>query len=193
MGNSSESVTGKGRKGDNEFKNLPDLYVILITNYDIFNNDYMMYTFRNRCDEVPEIPYRDGLTILYFNTTGKKGGSRDIENMLKYLQNSRKNLAVDDATRELDRYIDSVKSNSALKGAYMTAGEWMDWQIEEGINERLKDNIFDFLKQIGDIPDDIKNMIRVEDDPDRITFFLKAAAQAVSIDDFVKRCEIETG
>ena len=117
----------------------------------------MMYTFHNRCEEAPEIPYKDGLTILYFNTTGKKGGSRDIENMLKYLQHSRKDLAVDDATKELDRYVDTVKSKKNLEDGYMTAGQWMDWQIEEGINERIKDYIIGSLKDLGEVPEEIKS------------------------------------
>ena len=31
----------------------------------------MMYTVRNRCEEIPELGYDDGLTFLYFNTKGK--------------------------------------------------------------------------------------------------------------------------
>ena len=175
--------------GDNDFTNLPDLYVILITNYDIFQKDYMMYTFRNKCEEDPEIPYADGLTILYFNTTGKKGGSRDIENMLKYLQHSRKDLAVDDATKELDRYVDTVKSKKNLEDGYMTAGQWMDWQIEE----ELKREIFDLLKDLGDLPVDVEESIKAETDRERIRFLLKSAAKADSIDDFIKLSKKETG
>ena len=74
--------------GDNDFTHMPDLYVILITNFDIFGKDYMMYTFKQTCKEEPDIDYEDGLRLLYFNTSGTIGGSRDIGNMLKFIQNS---------------------------------------------------------------------------------------------------------
>jgi len=54
---------------------LPDLYVIMITPYDPFGYDYMMYTVHNKCNEVPELEYPDGLTYIYFYTGGKKGGN----------------------------------------------------------------------------------------------------------------------
>lgn len=60
--------------GESNWNMLPDLYVIMITSYDPFGYDYMMYTVHNQCKEIPELEYEDGLTYLYFYTGGKKGG-----------------------------------------------------------------------------------------------------------------------
>ena len=73
------------KSGDNDFSHLPNLYVIMITNFDMLGQDYMMYTFDHKCEELPNIDYDDGLKIIYFNTRGKKGGSNAIKNMLHYL------------------------------------------------------------------------------------------------------------
>lgn len=46
--------------------------MIMITNFDPFGEDSMVYTFENTCKEFPHIEYRDGLKFIYFNVTGKK-------------------------------------------------------------------------------------------------------------------------
>ena len=74
------------KSGDNEFQHLPDLYIITITNFDLFGKDQRIYTFRASCVEIPGLPYDDGLRHIYFNTKGRSGGSKSIENMLNYIQ-----------------------------------------------------------------------------------------------------------
>ena len=186
-------IDSKGMKsGDKDYSHLPDLYVILITNYDIFKKDYMMYTFRQTCQEQPNIKYEDGLRIMYFNTVGKKGGSTEIENVLRYLQNSRKAMAVDDTTRELDEYIASVRKNAELKGAYMTVGEWVDYERKQEREEttarvtlstRLAD-ILELLEDKGEVSEELKNRIMSESDMEKIKYLHKLAAKSNSIDEF---------
>ena len=125
-------------RGDSDFDHMPDLYVILITNFDVFDRDYMMYTFKQTCKEEPDIIYDDGLTVLYFNANGTKGGSRDIENMLKYLQDSRNVMAVDEATKELDGYVESVKNNATLKGDYMDFGYLIDQYVKSEVKSEVE-------------------------------------------------------
>ena len=85
------------------------------------------------------VGYDDGLTILYFNTNGSRGGSRDIENVLKYLQDSRNVMAVDEATKELDGYVETVKGNAKLKGDYMTFGDLIDNMVEDGVKAKQEE------------------------------------------------------
>ena len=120
------------KAGNNEFQNMPGLYVITITNFDIFREDYMLYTFKNSCEEVPDLKYDDGLKFIYFNTKGHKGGSKSIENLLRYIQSSTDNNVVDENTKELSGYVREVKSGEAFKEAFMTIGDHLDWEREEG-------------------------------------------------------------
>ena len=120
------------KTGNNEFQNMPGLYVITITNFDIFREDYMLYTFKNSCEEVPDLKYEDGLKFIYFNTKGHKGGSKSIENLLRYIQNSTDNNVVDENTKELSGYVREVKSGEAFKEAFMTIGDHLDREREEG-------------------------------------------------------------
>ena len=124
------------RRGVKDFSTIPNLYVITITNYDVFGKDYMMYTVRNRCEEIPELDYDDGLQFIYFYTKGQKGGSQAIKNMLTYIQNSDSKNAVDDATRMMDSYVMKVKNLPEVEAGYMTLGDWID-----GIEEDLREDI----------------------------------------------------
>ncbi|MDY2938506.1 MAG: hypothetical protein SOT28_09395, partial [Fusicatenibacter sp.] len=97
------------KRGEKDFSKIPNLYVITIKNFDPFGYDYMMYTIKNCCVEIPELPYEDELQFVYFNTKGRKGGSKAIQSMLTYMQDSNEEHAVDEATREVHSYVSRIK------------------------------------------------------------------------------------
>ncbi len=147
------------KSGDNDFKHLPDLYVIMISNFDPFDKGYMLYTIRNKCDELPDLEYKDGLRYLYFYTKGTNGGSITIGNMLKYLQNSRRISAVDEATKEIDDYVQSVRLDPAIRGSYMTLGDRFDREKRDGKEELLAELVCRKLrkgKSLEDIVDELE-------------------------------------
>lgn len=129
-------IDSRGMKsGSRDFTKLPNLYMVFITDYDLFGKDYMQYTFRNVCKEVPEIEYDDGLTYVYFNTKGTLGGSQEISNMLKYIQNSREESVVDDATQTVSDYVNRVRKAPEISEGFMTFGELLDYEHKEGYEE----------------------------------------------------------
>lgn len=108
------------KPGDDDFEHLPNLYVITISNYDIFKEDYMMYTVYNRCEELPDMEYDDGLRFIYFYTRGHKGGNAEIKRLLEYLENSTVDYATDEPTRKLHECVQYVKQSVELRKKYMT-------------------------------------------------------------------------
>lgn len=128
------------KRGWKDFSGIPNLYVITITDYDLFGKDYMMYTVRNRCEEIPELEYDDGLQFLYFYTKGKKGGSQAIKNVLTYIQNSDSKNAVDDVTRKMDSYVRKVKSLPEVEEGYMTLGDWIDC-LKEDMEVEIREEV----------------------------------------------------
>ncbi len=151
------------KASDNDFTHMPGLYVITITNFDIFNKDYMLYTFRNSCVELPEFKYDDGLNFIYFNTKGHKGGSKSIENLLRYIQSSNDSNVVDENTKELSGYVKEVKSGDAFKEAFMTIGDHLDWEREEGKLEGKLEGIISMIqkkvlrgKTLAEMADDLE-------------------------------------
>ncbi|MBR6223303.1 MAG: hypothetical protein IKQ71_07680 [Lachnospiraceae bacterium] len=194
------------KSGDNDFTHLPDLYVIMITNFDLFDRDYMMYTFEHKCVELPDIEYDDGLKIIYFNTRGQKGGSKAIHNMLNYIQTSQKSAVTDDATDKIDDFVTSIKCREELRDGYMTLGQYMDNIIEEEVKiqveeqvakkveEQVADNtisvkidsIKELLEDYGVIPKTLSDRLQAEKDIDILKRLHKLAARSQSIEAFIQ-------
>lgn len=110
----------KAGSGYKTYDKLPNLYVITILNFDLFGADYMMYTFENKCVEVPELEYRDGLKFIYFNTKGHKGGSEEIRNLLRYIEDSSESNVTDETTSRMHEYVGRIKMLPEVRDAYMT-------------------------------------------------------------------------
>ena len=90
---------------------------------------------KNQCVEESELVYNDGVNILYFNTTGTKGGTESLKNFLKYLEESKHTNVVDEATQEIDNYVGTIKENYSVGGNYMTFGDLIDKIVDEAVDE----------------------------------------------------------
>ena len=135
--------------GEKNWSNLPDLYVIMISNYDPFGYDYMMYTIHNKCVELPKLEYKDGLKYIYFYTNGKKGGSEEIKTLLSYLRHSIIDNVKDEATQSIHDSVEKIKQSAEVRGKYMTIGEIMDYNKEIGYEEGRTDGIYETLRLLN--------------------------------------------
>lgn len=113
------------KSGENDYRHLPDLYIIMILDKDPFGYDYMMYSIRNKCEEVDGLDYQDGLRFYYFYTDGNRGGNSEIKTMLRYIRNSREENATDTATREIHRLAEKVKIHPEVRKSYMLWEEYV--------------------------------------------------------------------
>ena len=116
------------KRGEREWSKLPDLYMIVITNYDPFGKDSMIYTFENKCSKYPDIEYNDGLKFFYFNTAGTKDGTIAIKQLLTYLDCSKIESVTNENIVQIHNYVSDVKQSAEVKHRYMTVGEWFDRQ-----------------------------------------------------------------
>lgn len=134
-------IDGRNMKsGEKDFVMLPNLYIITITNYDPFGYNYMMYTVHNKCDEIPELNYQDGLKFIYFNTKGTKGGTDVIKNLLNYLQESKINNVTDDITKTLHDCVCKVKTLPEVRTGYMTLEEKIFYERLDAKAEGLEES-----------------------------------------------------
>lgn len=173
------------KRGSDDFSKMPDLFVITILNFDPFGYDYMMYTIENRCAEVDELKYEDGLKFIYFYTNGTKGGNKSLRAMLQYLQHSTADNAVDNSTREIHGYVCRVKTAPEVKEDYMRFEELIAWErAEEAQNTKIQ-AILDLLEDYGEIPDSLTEKLRQSSD-EALKRYLKLAAKADSIEAFME-------
>ncbi len=177
------------KSGERNFINLPNLFVITITNYDPFGYDYMMYTIENTCKEVPELEYADGLKFVYFNTTGTKGGNNSIKKLLNYIQDSKINNVTDEATQKLHDCVSRVKVVPEVRMEYMTWEEKIFYERldakDEGKIEGRIEILLELIEELGDISEEVKETILKETNLEKLGDWIKLAAKASSMEEFV--------
>lgn len=97
------------------YNTLKNVVVIMITPYDPFGRDRMVYTIRNHCVELPEMDYEDGASTLFLYTRGIKGIPSDaVRQLLHYLENTTYENAVNQELQELHRMVETVKRDSEV-------------------------------------------------------------------------------
>ena len=120
------------KSGEKDWDKLPDLYMIMITTFDPFGKDGMIYTFENTCKEYPDLENKDGLKYIYFNTAGIKGGTKTIKQLLSYLKHSKIENVTNEQISHIHNYVETVKQAAEVRNRYMTIGEIMDVSKAEG-------------------------------------------------------------
>lgn len=66
-------IDASSLKSGESYHSLKNVIVVMITPYDPFGMDHMVYTIQNTCLEIPEMPYDDGARTLYLYTKRTKG------------------------------------------------------------------------------------------------------------------------
>ena len=85
-------------KAGDDYTNLRHAYVIMITSFDPFDRNRMMYTVKNRCIEEPDLTYEDGAYTIYLYVSGDPDGlPEDLVQLLRYM----KSTTSDNATGSL--------------------------------------------------------------------------------------------
>ena len=99
-----------------EYLKLRHVYVIMITTFDPFGYDHILYTVRNTCIEVPELPYDDGSVTFFFYTKGRKGECADeIRELLHFMENTQDANAVSSRIRQILDMVSMVSMVSMVK------------------------------------------------------------------------------
>lgn len=121
--------------GEN-YKQLKNVVVIMITPYDPFNKDYMVYTVKNMCEKLPDMPYDDGARTLYLYTKGKKGTpSQELRQLLQYMENTTEENAKNNTLLGIHQMVNRVKRDKGVSLEYMKIFEREQMLREEGREE----------------------------------------------------------
>ncbi|MBD5475220.1 MAG: Rpn family recombination-promoting nuclease/putative transposase [Lachnospiraceae bacterium] len=107
---------------ETRYKHLPSTTIIFITQEDIFGKNLAMYTFRERCEEVPELSLDDGTSKIFLNMTSKNGRS-ELVSLLQYMKHTtldNENVTVkDERILDLDRIVGEVKQSEEWEAVRM--------------------------------------------------------------------------
>ncbi len=172
------------KSGERDFTKLPNLYIITILPYDPFGENYMMYQIINQCLEVPGLEYKDGLRYIYFNTTGKKGGSPAIRELLQYFQNSTETNARSERLQRIHEHVKKVKVLPEVREEFMRLDDIIYYEREEADQNRAVQDILELLEDCGEVSEELKNKIKVQADKETLRRWHKLAARAESLEEF---------
>ncbi len=117
-----------------DYSELPNSYMVMITPHDPFGMDSMVYTCRVRCEEIPEMPYDDGVTYIYLYTRGTKNvPSQKVADVLRFMEDSTPSNAEKQAeSRVLWEMMEEVKKRRKVGVRYLKACEIIDMNKKKG-------------------------------------------------------------
>ena len=131
-------IDSKLLPANTKFKELPDSISIWILPYDPFGDDRMLYTVKNMVAENNHLVYNDGVTKIFLYTKGTKGGSKELKELLTFMENTISDNAVDEELASIQQIVDKVKTRTDVKERYMTLQEVIDYEKRDSYEEGVE-------------------------------------------------------
>ena len=117
-----------------DYHELKNVIIIMILSYDPFGKNRMVYTFENHCKEDNTIECNDGTRTIYLYTKGTEGNpSKELQNMLKYIEETTLENAADETLKNLHNYVEEIRHDEEVGINYMKAFELEMMYKEEGL------------------------------------------------------------
>lgn len=131
-----------------DYGKLKNVVIIMILPYDPFGKNRMVYTFENHCKEDDTIEYEDGAKTIYLYTRGIEGNpSKDLQNMLKYIEESRQENARDENLKKIHEFVEKIRHDEEVGINYMKAFEMEKMYIEQGMEIGIQALILDNIEE----------------------------------------------
>ena len=193
-----------------DYAELPNTYVIFICDFDPIGENKYRYTFRAKCEELPEMNLEDGRTVVFLNTHGENESEvpKELVTLLHYIRED-----VDGSEREfhdsyverLQKFIHEVKSNREMEERFMIFEEMLrDERAEgraegiaegraEGLALRLenaKSTLLLYLKNLGTVQESLCERIEKEEDFEVLKQWTQLAFQSKSLEEFEEKISL---
>ena len=193
-----------------DYAELPNTYVIFICDFDPIGENKYRYTFRAKCEELPEMNLEDGRTVVFLNTHGQNESEvpKELVTLLHYIRED-----VDGSEREfhdsyverLQKFIREVKSNREMEERFMVFEEMLrDERAEgraegiaegraEGLALRLenaKSTLLLYLKNLGTVQESLCERIEKEEDFEVLKQWTQLAFQSKSLEEFEEKISL---
>lgn len=129
-------------KSGQDYGTLKRVVVILVMPYDPFGYDHMIYTIKNHCEELPDMPYDDGAKTLFLYTKGKKGSpSKKLQELMHYMEESTEENACNEVLKEIHGMVTKVKHDRRVSIEYMKIFEREKMIHDDGLEEGMEKGI----------------------------------------------------
>ena len=180
------------------YAELPNSYVIFICDFDPFERGKYRYTFRNYCEELTDLSAEDGNITIFLSTRGTNAEEvpKELVKFLEYvsadLEESTENFE-DDFVKSLQEAVSSVKRSREMGDRFMLLELMLQDERREGRAEGLEagrlegkvEEIISFLEDLSVVPEELREKIESEKDLSVLKRWLRLAAKADSIEQFI--------
>lgn len=176
-----------------DYEELPKAYVIFICDFDPIGLGKYKYTRCQRILEDESYEYDDESYTVFLSTVGQNDDevSEDLVNFLKYagadLTDSQEDYS-DEFVIRLQKSVEKIKYDREMGRRYMLMEEIRKEEFKagkaEGKAEGLANAIIDFLSDIADTPENLKQRILSIQSPDELAVLTKKAARVKTIEEF---------
>ncbi len=122
--------------------------MIWILPYDPFGDDRMIYTVKNMVVENNQIVYNDGSNKIFLYTKGTKGGSKELKDLLTYMEHTTFTNAVDSDLREIQEIVDNVKADSRERERFMTLQEMIYYEKRDSREAGYQAGLIEGIKGV---------------------------------------------
>ncbi|MBP3205368.1 MAG: hypothetical protein J6M66_08090 [Lachnospiraceae bacterium] len=119
------------------YQDMKNVTLIMISNYDPFKCDRMVYTIENTCKEEPELRYDDGVRTLFLYTYGRRGAenNKELADLLRYMTDSRRENVTNPNIEFIQGMLEQIKQNAEIGVRYMQSWEIKQRFRDEGYGE----------------------------------------------------------
>ena len=172
-----------------------DSYVIFICDFDPFHQKKYCYSFENRCREEKELVLNDGSYTIFLSTRGenKEEVPQELVNFLNYVKDDvpETTECEDEFVKRVQETVRKIKASREMEERYMLLKELIKDEREEAKEEGRAEGraciLLDFLSTLGNVPIEVQEKIRREQDQNVILDYLQKAAKAKTIEEFLKQ------
>ena len=140
-------------KGD-EYRNLPESNILFICTFDPFGLGMGRYTFRERCEEEPELFLQSGTLKVFFNCCYDGDDlPKDLRCFYKYVETG---IVGNNLTGRIDAAVDKGKKNKAWRSQFMRERLALQDAKDEG-REEGRFEIVEHMIRRGKTPEEISD------------------------------------
>ena len=141
-------IDARSLKSGESYRMLKKVIVIMITPYDPFGLNHMIYTIRNKCEEIPDMPYDDGARTVFLYTRGTEGNPpEELKQFLHYMEHTTEENATTDNLRSIHQMVNLVKQDEEVSLQYMKIFEREEMLIQQGIEQGIQQGIQQGIEQ----------------------------------------------
>lgn len=138
----------------------------------------------------------DETSKIILNTKGTNDAEEDptLISFLHYVENSSEEVleeSSDPRLKRLHEIIESIRSNVEMEAQYMKGITREREKIADAKAAGRKEDIVMILLELGEIPDEIWNRVKTEEDIEVLKKWLLIAAKASSIEEFRERAGLD--